>query len=315
MKSWYSFTIPHLIFVTLLASVAVIGISRIRSQIATIEHDRNEMLNALAVLDQCKAISEEVRKSGLLGETDLPTYKASVRHIDLIIRSSSKYVSKSNVSFYKMAQQADELSKSLPTLQTVGLLDYNSIQIIDFYNRKSQESLIETIKDLTRNQIQVEKRLTSEAVVAFIIVILMSILYLYSVNWFVARPYIKLSETAQTVAKGNLHARASVNLDGPFGDLAMNFNLMVDELVLSLAAEEKIVQELKKKAVELEEANKHKTRFLANVSHELKTPLNAIIGLADILQAGTHGKLSDRQEDYIRRIMNAGDHLLAMIHD
>jgi signal transduction histidine kinase len=75
------------------------------------------------------------------------------------------------------------------------------------------------------------------------------------------------------------------------------------------------VAELRAKARQLEEANRHKNQFLANVSHELKTPLNAILGFADILESELHGPVTTRQREYLRRMAQAGQHLLAMISD
>jgi PAS domain S-box-containing protein len=64
-----------------------------------------------------------------------------------------------------------------------------------------------------------------------------------------------------------------------------------------------------------EEANRAKSRFLANVSHELRTPLNAIIGYSEMLQedAAEHG--GERYRPDLKKIRDAGRHLLALISD
>ena len=58
-----------------------------------------------------------------------------------------------------------------------------------------------------------------------------------------------------------------------------------------------------------------KSNFLANVSHELRTSLNAILGFSEALVSGIFGKLSDRQSEYIGDIHLAGKRLLALIND
>ena len=62
-------------------------------------------------------------------------------------------------------------------------------------------------------------------------------------------------------------------------------------------------------------ANRAKSAFLANMSHELRTPLNSIIGFGDILKQGFAGDLNDDQMEYIRDIVDSGDHLLELINE
>lgn len=62
-----------------------------------------------------------------------------------------------------------------------------------------------------------------------------------------------------------------------------------------------------------EAANRAKTDFLANMSHDLRTPLNGILGYAQILLQS--GRLDDRQRDSVEIIHHSGEHLLTMIND
>ncbi|MFN2397431.1 MAG: sensor histidine kinase [Gemmatimonadaceae bacterium] len=55
------------------------------------------------------------------------------------------------------------------------------------------------------------------------------------------------------------------------------------------------------------------TEFLANISHDLRTPLTAIITHAEILRDGILGDLSPRQEDSVRGIISGGRQLLDMV--
>jgi PAS domain S-box-containing protein len=59
-----------------------------------------------------------------------------------------------------------------------------------------------------------------------------------------------------------------------------------------------------------ENANQFKTRFLANITHEIRTPINAILGFSEILKKQT---LSSDQHEYLDYILNAGDILLKLI--
>jgi PAS domain S-box-containing protein len=73
-------------------------------------------------------------------------------------------------------------------------------------------------------------------------------------------------------------------------------------------AEEKI-QRLKEAA---EAANRAKSDFLARMSHEMRTPLTAIIGMGDVLD---RTPLSSEQRQYLASLQRAGGHLLALIND
>src|SRR5207247_3724160 len=69
--------------------------------------------------------------------------------------------------------------------------------------------------------------------------------------------------------------------------------------------------------VELDQARKLKDQFLANVSHELRPPLNSVIGFSDLLLTGQveGAPLSGTQRDYLETISRNGRHLLQLINE
>lgn len=62
-----------------------------------------------------------------------------------------------------------------------------------------------------------------------------------------------------------------------------------------------------------ETGDRAKSNFLAMISHEMRTPLNAVIGFADFLRSGVAGPLQDKQTDYVESIFQSGSHLLRNI--
>jgi diguanylate cyclase (GGDEF)-like protein len=68
-------------------------------------------------------------------------------------------------------------------------------------------------------------------------------------------------------------------------------------------------------AKESEALNRLKTEFLSNVGHELRIPLTAIIGFAELLIERIPGELNAEQERYVRTMLDSGRELLAMINN
>ncbi len=66
-------------------------------------------------------------------------------------------------------------------------------------------------------------------------------------------------------------------------------------------------------AKKAEQANKAKTDFLSTMSHDIRTPMNAIIGLTTIAEKNTGDEVSTRES--LRKIGLAGNHLLTLIND
>ncbi|MBR2529082.1 MAG: response regulator [Blautia sp.] len=71
--------------------------------------------------------------------------------------------------------------------------------------------------------------------------------------------------------------------------------------------------EAEKARVEAEEANKAKSDFLSNMSHDIRTPMNAIVGMTAL--AVEHIDDKERVQDCLRKITLSGKHLLGLIND
>ena len=73
--------------------------------------------------------------------------------------------------------------------------------------------------------------------------------------------------------------------------------------------------ELDDKAVSLTRANELKTRFLSNMSHEFRTPLNSILALSRILLDRSDGELTEEQEKQVVFIRKAAEDLSTLVND
>jgi signal transduction histidine kinase len=65
----------------------------------------------------------------------------------------------------------------------------------------------------------------------------------------------------------------------------------------------------------LEAADRLKSEFIANITYQLRTPLTAIMGFAEILQNRYFGPLTERQAEYCANIIDAGQRLITLIND
>ena len=84
--------------------------------------------------------------------------------------------------------------------------------------------------------------------------------------------------------------------------------------------ESELRKQLEKKQNELEEAlqmaqaaDRAKTAFLSNMSHDIRTPMNAIIGFTEL--AASHVNDATRVQDYLMTIARSSEHLLSLIND
>ncbi|MEA5577407.1 ATP-binding protein [Anabaena sp. UHCC 0451] len=92
-----------------------------------------------------------------------------------------------------------------------------------------------------------------------------------------------------------------------------------DDLWLVLATDvteqQQLFKELAAKNADLIQLNRLKDEFLACISHELKTPLTAVLGLSRLLVDQQLGTLNERQARYAGLIHQSGRHLMSVVND
>jgi signal transduction histidine kinase len=74
-------------------------------------------------------------------------------------------------------------------------------------------------------------------------------------------------------------------------------------------------ERLELERIRLLELDRLKTEFLGRVSHDLRTPLNSIIGFSDLIMAGVGGKMNRKHAEFISAINRNGHALLGLIND
>ena len=76
---------------------------------------------------------------------------------------------------------------------------------------------------------------------------------------------------------------------------------------------EKLNGDLEKAVQEADAANKAKSDFLANMSHDIRTPMNAIVGITGLMEH--EAGISDKLHNYIEKVQLSSKHLLGLIND
>lgn len=79
--------------------------------------------------------------------------------------------------------------------------------------------------------------------------------------------------------------------------------------------QQQLCQELAAKNADLVQLNRLKDEFLACISHELKSPLTAVVGLSSLLQEKKIGDLNPRQIHYAQLIYRSGRQLMTLVND
>jgi signal transduction histidine kinase len=101
---------------------------------------------------------------------------------------------------------------------------------------------------------------------------------------------------------------------GAFSDAVINLlQTFAAQSVLAIQ-NARLFREIEEKGRQLEAANRHKSDFLANVSHDLRTPLNSIIGFTRIVLRRTGDQIPALQKENLQKVLISSEHLLSLIN-
>jgi signal transduction histidine kinase len=74
-------------------------------------------------------------------------------------------------------------------------------------------------------------------------------------------------------------------------------------------------RDLEAKTAQLMQANTQRSQFVASMTHELRTPIHGVQGLADVIAAGVYGPVTDKQKEACASIKRSAQSLLGLVDD
>jgi signal transduction histidine kinase len=185
--------------------------------------------------------------------------------------------------------------------------------------QKDEKGRVETASNNYHHVADLTDRIT---ILIFLISTAFTMLVAWLVSRYLSRGLDRLKAGAALVGNGRLDQRIAIQSRDELGDLARAFNDMTESLLsartLLLHANQQLEQrqeELRASRDAAEEANQAKSRFLANISHELRTPMNAILGYSEMLIEEAEDAKQAALVPDLEKINTAGRHLMALIND
>lgn len=181
----------------------------------------------------------------------------------------------------------------------------------------------QTAESVTRQPDQLEAFL-SDIVASLLVAAALAIVGWWSLRPFLnhtMRPAYALAEAMEEVSRtGKLDTRIpESNKDCVLGHVARCFESMVAKLRCRDAEIRMHHQALEATIAErtksLHEALDAKDRFLAHMTHELRSPLNSVLGFSELIESGVQGPVTPDQLESLSHIREAGKHLLSLIND
>ncbi len=140
--------------------------------------------------------------------------------------------------------------------------------------------------------------------VGAIVAIIISLTVAYFISRTITSPISRMQEVAQRITKGDFSRKVKIGSKDELGELAKSLNIMADEL--------------QQKIENLKRMDRVRTDFVANVSHELKTPLTLIKGYVETLEGQAikdkekAGKFISIIKEHTNRLENIIDDLLSL---
>ena len=132
----------------------------------------------------------------------------------------------------------------------------------------------------------IQKEMLKILYMPFVVMMLLIAIVLFYLSGTVLRPIAKINDTAKEYAKGNFDAKTGVSRNDEIGELADSLEYMADEL---------------------SKLDEYRKNFIANISHDFRSPLTSIKGYLLAMLDGTIPP--EKYERYLNIVLNESNRL------
>ena len=235
-----------------------------------------------------------------------------VQFIEIEDISGGLLYSHSDEDFVKHDHQDD---KGLLRWYQADIIQYDVLSDDeDWFGKDSQEKVLGQVR-VGLSEAFMEERQNEILMHAFLIA-MVAMLISALIAWLsaarLANPITRLSNTVDRMAQGDYSARTDELASGEVKQLQVGVNTLAGALQQSEEVQQHYVESLISAREASEAANKAKSEFLAVMTHELRTPMNGVLGMLQLMQSTT---MSKEQDEYVEIALSSGDHLLGLIND
>jgi two-component system sensor histidine kinase ChiS len=212
---------------------------------------------------------------------------------------------------YKASEETAQIIKTVyDTKKTIEIEDKTRKRYTRyiFVNLKDEDVDISSdpskVIELTYNTKLIDEGLQRTASFHFllsIVAIVLSILFTFIISAWITRPIQSIVNSVNIIAEGQLDHSIEVETNNELKLLKQSITKMVNSMLRYIN--------------DLRVLDKLKDDFLSNTSHELRTPINGIIGIADSLIDGAAGPLPEKAVENLSMIVLSGRRLSNLVND
>ncbi len=224
-----------------------------------------------------------------------------------LIRGASRYLTSRFGDFTKItSNQQLEFTKNG---------ERQFVQVLPYQDEFGLDWLIVVVVPESDFMEQINANTRTTILLCIAALIVASVFGILTARW-VTRPILRLNAAAKAIAKGEWDKTVELERADELGQLAKSFNSMASQLQDFIATLEQKVAERTAELAEAKEkaevANQAKSTFLASMSHELRSPLNAILGFSQLMIRSQ--TLPSEHVENVGIVTRSGEHLLTLIN-